>query len=788
MNGGGVWCESTNAVISNCVIVGNSAGFYGGGACSGTLTNCTLAWNQSYYYGGGAYISVLNNCILTGNSAPNGGGAYSNTLNNCTLAANSASFAGGGACLSKLNNCTLMCNSAANYGGGAYSSTLNNCTLTANSACYYYGGGADSSLLNNCIVYFNTSPYAANASRCTLNNCCTTPLPDGGTGNISQDPQLASTSHISASSPCRGAGSAAYASGTDIDGEVWASPPSIGCDEYLPGAVIGPLSVSVRASFTNVAVGFAVALTAEIEGRASASVWNFGDGTVVSNQPYASHAWASPGDYALVLTAYNESQPGGVSATQTVHVLAQVYYVSASSSNPVAPYNSWVTAATNIQTAVNAASLPGALILVTNGVYTTGGRVVYGTMTNRVAVTRPLRVQSVNGPQFTVIQGYQVPGTTNGNNAIRCVYLTNGASLSGFTLTNGATWTTGDTYYEVGGGGVWCESADAVITNCTLTGNAAFSRGGGAYAGTLKDCALTGNSVAGSGGGAYYSMLNNCTLTGNSADHGGGAGYSTFNNCTLMFNSAFSGGGAFNCTLNNCTLTGNSASSDAGGAYHCTLNNCIIYFNTAASGPNFSYGTLNYCCTTPMPTNGVGNITNAPLFVDQAGGNLRLQSNSPCINSGNNTYALSLATDLDSNPRIKGGTVDMGAYEFQTPASVLSYAWAQQYGLPTDGSADYLDPDGDRLNNWQECQAGTIPTNVLSVLRLSNLARNGSVWVVTWQSVTNRTYFVERSTNLNAQSDFSTLQSNIAGQAGTTDYTDTNAIGAGPFFYRVGVQ
>jgi hypothetical protein len=216
-----------------------------------------------------------------------------------------------------------------------------------------------------------------------------------------------------------------------------------------------------------------------------------------------------------------------------------------------------------------------------------------------------------------------------------------------------------------------------------------------------------------------------------------------------------------------------------------TLNNCIVYFNMAPSGANYYPSTLSYCCTMPNP-GGVGNITNAPLFVDYAGGNLRLQSNSPCINAGNNAYA-SGSTDLDSRPRIVGGTVDIGAYEFQGAGMGEFIGWLQHYGLSTDGSADYTDPDTDGHNNWQEWRCLTDPTNALSALRLLAPESDGTNVTVRWSSVAGVSYYLLRSAHLTVPSAYRLLATNILGQAGTTSYTDTNAAGLSPRYYRVGV-
>ena len=235
--------------------------------------------------GGGVFCAgtgMLSRCILENNNANEGGGAIikeNAQLRSCLVASNNAtvggglSFQSGGA----VYNVTVADNEAAGSGGGIY---CNN-----------------SGTLLNTIVYSNTAPVNANyynaGSGMSYAYCCTTPDP-GGTGNITDDPELELDYRISTSSPCRDAGTnlAWMSSAEDLSGgpRVFGNFPDMGAFEVVSGAFIR-VSADVL-NFGGVIIGSSTQLTLNVENVGTEVLNGFVSGTndqfsIVSGSPYS---------------------------------------------------------------------------------------------------------------------------------------------------------------------------------------------------------------------------------------------------------------------------------------------------------------------------------------------------------------------------------------------------------------------------------------------------------------------------------------------------------------------
>jgi hypothetical protein len=346
------------------------------------------------------------------------------------------------------------------------------------------------------------------------------------------------------------------------------------------------------------------------------------------------------------------------------------------------------------------------------GVFMTAGRLEGFTVSNGCTLTSGAELYNQNGGGVWL---------TNGCVVSNCVLRGNRAAVGG----GGAYCCNGGTlsYCTIGansaheGGGVFCSHGGA-LADCAILMNTAagdsYATGGGAnclYGGTLLRCTLFGNSSAAYGGGVYCydgGFLAQCVISSNRAVTGGGVcvdeggvllscvvssnrvsgrggGVYCFTtgaltNCLISSaNSAAFGGGAYlreGGALQSCTIAGNLATS-AGGGVVCSnggaVVNTIVYGNTAPGAAsnwlvNGVGAAFTYCCTAPTNTlpGGTACTDRDPLFADPAppAVDYHLLEGSPCIDAGTNLPWMAGATDLDGNPRIIGGRVDMGCYEF----------------------------------------------------------------------------------------------------------------------------
>ena len=247
------------------------------------------------------------------------------------------------------------------------------------------------------------------------------------------------------------------------------------------------------------------------------------------------------------------------------------------------------------------------------------------------------------------------------------------------------------------GGGIYCSLG--TILNCTIAGNTTGSaiKGGGFTPGITGD--------GGSGGGIYADSLviNNCIIASNTTGNGGPGGpgdggdggngggihaYSVIiTNCTIANNQAGSGGIAGELGSDGTDGQGAGVFADS----TTIIANCIVWDNLTDQVFGHDCANVSYCDIEDSICEGInGNISTDPLFVDSDGpdndpntwedNDYHLLPGSPCIDTGDPNYVADPnETDLDGNPRITNGRIDMGAYEY----------------LPEDSDGDGIPDDED---------------------------------------------------------------------------------------------
>lgn len=256
----------------------------------------------------------------------------------------------------------------------------------------------------------------------------------------------------------------------------------------------------------------------------------------------------------------------------------------------------WGAAKLSIQAAIDGAA-DGDYILVSNGTYTAAGNHV-------VSITKSLIIESVNGPDVTIIDG---------EDERRCVLVNtpgNPAALSGFAVTRGS---------DKNGAGIYkTNERDFYLTNCLIYANQSTGSGGGILVKSqmfVRDCVISNNTAENYGGGIYANAvaglyLYDCEIVHNSAIQLSGGGiYATAvapdagvlveaYRCRIAGNSAHSGGGVqfvesvapeATASLNDCVIENNSAHTGGGGGIfrgsngesEFLISNCIIRGNTS---------------------------------------------------------------------------------------------------------------------------------------------------------------------------------------------------------------
>ena len=189
-------------------------------------------------------------------------------------------------------------------------------------------------------------------------------------------------------------------------------------------------------------------------------------------------------------------------------------------------------------------------------------------------------------------------------------------------------------------------------------------------------CKYWGSAFQTFGGNAY---IDNCVFKDNKA--GGISGATDGYGAVAFYHSNIP---ATTKRITNCTFSGNYSrygASTYGGAIHnrglsnddFLVSNCIFWGNgtmpvvTQMGVASISYSVIEGGALTGFADGG-NNKNEDPQFSDTL---LHIPKTSPCYNAGTNSFEPEATEDFEGHTRILSGTVDMGAYEINTPPDSL---------------------------------------------------------------------------------------------------------------------
>ena len=179
------------------------------------------------------------------------------------------------------------------------------------------------------------------------------------------------------------------------------------------------------------------------------------------------------------------------------------------------------------------------------------------------------------------------------------------------------------------------------------------------------NCLLAGNSTGQGGDGHTNWFIGNGSASGGNGGSGSGcwSAGGMIANCTILANTLGGGGGVDSAP----GLPGTNGAGGGVWSSNGVVVNCILWNDAtnelAGTGFQVSYSDVEG--GTGQPWFDANSCLDAdPLLASPAMGNFHLTALSPCINSGLNQPWMITATDLDGNPCVLQGTVDVGALEF----------------------------------------------------------------------------------------------------------------------------